>query len=159
MSSIINLFQQSFCLTVFQMETLIESYIPSEDTALQKDCWNKFIMELICQVLHNIIDIFALYVSFFFYIFIYIYIFWYIKKRLLSTLFEYVNTIYSIWIVPLKSIKKLNLYYFIWIYIYILVCVYIYIYIYIYIYMHVRICVYIHEFSLVLWHINPCWLF
>ena len=44
-------------------------------------------------------------------IFIYIYIFLYINSCALSTLFEYNNTIYSLWIVPLKSMNRLILYY------------------------------------------------
>ena len=41
----INLFQQPFCKTVTSDGKYL---IPSEDTVLQKDCWNEFIMELNC---------------------------------------------------------------------------------------------------------------
>ena len=58
----------------------MENKIPSEDTVLQKDSWNKFIMELICWLLFRIIDTFALHEIFFIYIFIYIYIFLYEPK-------------------------------------------------------------------------------
>ena len=55
----------------------------------------------------------------FFYILIYIHIFLHINNCVLSTRFEYINTIYSLWIFPLKSIHRLILYYNIYIYIYI----------------------------------------
>ena len=64
-----------------------------------------------------ILNIFYIFVFFFLiyicclYIFKHIYIFLYINSRALSTLFQYIHIIYCIWIVPLKSIKILNLNY------------------------------------------------
>ena len=51
-----------------------------------------------------------------------VYIYIYIYSSALSTRFELIDTIYSLWIVPFKSIHRLNIHH-IYIYIYIYVCV------------------------------------